>query len=148
MRTYIAAAALLGAALLGCDDDEDNGADIVTLNATMTGAAEVPGPGDTDGAGTAEITLNDDTNQVCWDITASNLVLPAVAAHIHTGATGVAGDPVVTLTAPDATGASNGCVNADDSLVDDIIDNPGSFYVNVHTSDFTGGAIRGQLTGQ
>ena len=146
MRTYMTVAALLGVALLGCDDDDPAGPDLVTLTATMTGAAEVPGPGDADGTGTAEITLDDDANEVCWEITVANITLPAVAAHIHPGATGVAGDPLVNLTAPDATGAASGCVDADDAIVDDIIANPSAFYVNVHTSDFTPGAIRGQLT--
>jgi len=146
MRSYIAVAALLGLTLVGCDDDETDSGDLVTLNATMTGAAEIPGPGDTDAAGTAVITLNDDSNEVCWQISVTNITLPAIAAHIHPGATGVAGDPLVSLTAPDATGASSGCVDADDSVVDDIIANPSQFYVNVHTTDFTGGALRGQLT--
>ncbi len=34
------------------------------LQTTLTGAAEVPGPGDTDGAGTAEITVNAGQSQV------------------------------------------------------------------------------------
>ena len=147
MRTYMAVAALLGVALLGCNDDDDiNGPDLVTLTAAMTGAAEVPGPGDTDGAGTVEITLDDDTNEVCWEIDVTSLTLPAVAAHIHPGATGVAGPPAVNLTAPDATGSATGCVDATDEVVDDIIANPSAFYVNVHTTDFPDGAIRGQLT--
>ena len=147
MRSYLAVAALLGVALVACDDDDEDfvGPELTTLTATMTGALEVPGPGDADGAGTVEITLDDDSNEVCWDIDVTNLTLPAVAAHIHTGATGVSGDPVVTLTPPDATGGVTGCVDASDDVVDDIIANPSGFYVNVHTSDFTDGAIRGQL---
>jgi hypothetical protein len=43
------------------------------------------------------ITLNDDTNEVCWQISVSNITLPAIAAHIHPGATGVAGNPLVSL---------------------------------------------------
>jgi hypothetical protein len=146
MRAYKAVAALIGVTLLGCDDDDPAGPDLVTLHATMTGAAEFPGPGDTDGTGTAEITLNDDTNEVCWVITVANITLPAIAAHIHPGAAGTAGNPVVSLTAPDATGGVTGCVDSDDATVDAIIANPSAFYVNVHTTDFTGGAVRGQLT--
>lgn len=146
MRSYVVVAALMGVTLLGCDDDDDPlGPDIVTLDATLTGAAEVPGPGDTDGSGTAEITLDDDDNEVCWDLTVANITLPATAAHIHVGAAGVSGSPVVTLTAPGAGGTSSGCVAAGDALVDQIIANPSGYYVNVHTSDFTDGAVRGQL---
>ena len=148
MRSYLAVAILLGAALVACDDDDEDftGPDVTTLNATMTGANEVPGPGDDDATGTAVITLNDDTDEVCWQINVANITLPAIAAHIHPGAAGEEGAPVVTLGAPDATGASSGCVDADDSLVDDILDNPSQFYVNVHTTDFTAGALRGQLS--
>ena len=35
---------------------------------TLTGAAEVPGPGDPDGSGTAKITLNYGQGEVCWEI--------------------------------------------------------------------------------
>lgn len=146
MRGYLVAAALIGATLTGCDDDDPLGTDTETLSATLTGAAEVPGPGDPDGSGTAEITLDDDDNEVCWDIDVTNITLPATAAHIHIGAAGVAGGIEVTLSAPDASGNATGCVDAADALVDDIIATPGAFYVNVHTSDFPDGAVRGQLT--
>ena len=146
MRRFLVAAALVGVALVGCDDDDPLGPDIETLVATLTGAAEAPDPGDSDGTGTAEIELNDDDNEVCWDITVANITLPASAAHIHEGAVGVAGPPVVTLSPPLANGTATGCVDASDDLVDDIIANPGDYYVNVHNADFPGGAVRGQLT--
>ena len=146
MSKYLVAAALIGATLSGCDDDDPLGPDIETLNATLTGTAEAPGPGDPDGSGTAEITLNDDDNEVCWDIDVTNITLPATAAHIHVGAAGVPGGIVVTLSAPDASGNATGCTDAADALVDDLIANPGGYYVNVHTSDFLDGAVRGQLS--
>ncbi len=139
-------AALAGVTLVGCDDDDPTGPDIETLVATLTGPAEVPDPGDPDGTGTAEIELNDDDNEVCWDITVANITLPATAAHIHEGAAGVPGNVVVTLSPPDAAGAASGCVDSTDEIVDDIIADPTAFYVNVHNADFTGGAVRGQLT--
>jgi hypothetical protein len=132
---------------VGCDDDDDpTGPDIVTLQATLTGPAEVPDPGDPDGTGTAEIELNDDDNEVCWDITVANILLPASAAHIHAAAAGVPGGVVVTLSAPTAAGTASDCVDVADDLVDDIIASPSSFYVNVHNADFPGGAVRGQLS--
>ena len=75
-----------------------------TLSTELTGAAEVPGPGDPDGSGTATITVNPGREEVCWEINAAGIGLPAAAAHIHVGATGVAGPVVVTLSAPDAAG--------------------------------------------
>jgi hypothetical protein len=75
------------------------------------------------------------------------ITLPAAAAHIHVGATGTAGAIVVPLRAPNDSGAASGCVAASRAIVNRILANAGNYYVNVHTSDFPGGAVRGQLTG-
>lgn len=115
------------------------------LSATLTGAAEVPGPGDPDGAGTATLRLRVGQAQICHTLTVSNITLPASAAHIHVGAVGVAGPVVVPLTTPDADGSVEGCATATRALVKQIIQNPAGYYVNVHTSDFPAGAVRGQL---
>ncbi len=116
------------------------------LSATLVGAAEVPGPGDPDGTGTAAIRLNHGQGMVCFSLQVSNILLPAIGAHIHVGGPTVAGDIVVPLTAPDATGRSSGCVAAARALVKAILQNPAGYYVNVHTTDFPDGAIRGQLS--
>jgi CHRD domain len=116
------------------------------LTATMTGAAEVPGPGDSDGSGTATLRLNPGQGKICFVLTAANITLPAAAAHIHPGAAGVAGGVLVGLAAPDATGMAAGCVSAPRATIKAILKQPSSYYVNVHTSDFANGAIRGQLS--
>jgi CHRD domain len=116
-----------------------------TLTTRMTGAAEVPGPGDPDGSGSARITVNSGLGQVCWWISVENITLPAAAAHIHQAPVGVAGPIVVTLSPPDATGMSSGCADVEQALAKDIRKHPSAYYVNVHTSDFQAGAIRGQL---
>ena len=118
-----------------------------TFQTTLKGKAEVPGPGDADGSGSARITLDRTLNQVCFTIHVSRLTLPALAAHIHQGATGVAGPIVLTLAPPDATGTSSGCAVATPDLVNAILTNPSGYYVNVHTTDFPNGALRGQLSG-
>lgn len=116
------------------------------LNATMSGANEAPGPGDPDGTGTARITLNQGRGTVCWSIHVENVTLPAIAAHIHVAPAGDPGPVVVTLGAPDANGDSAGCAtDVDPALIKAIRKNPSHYYVNVHTTDFPGGAVRGQL---
>src|ERR1700704_5337582 len=67
--------------------------------ANLTGAAEVPGPGDNNGSGTVQVTLNSDKNEVCYDLTLTKLD-DATAAHIHEGAVGKDGPVKVGLDAP------------------------------------------------
>ena len=134
-------ALVAGLALAGCETVAD--AVKQGMTASMTGAQEVPGPGDTDGSGTAEITIVDATDNVCYDLNVRNIG-PATAAHIHRGERGVAGPPVVTLEAP-TDGGSEGCISAPGALADEIEANPAAFYVNVHNAEFPDGAVRGQL---
>lgn len=115
------------------------------LTATLTGAEEVPGPGDPDGSGTAIITLNPGKEKVCWVISVSNITLPATGAHIHEGEAGVAGPIDVTLSPPDESGMSSGCTDVDRDEIKEIIQEVDEYYVNVHNVDYPAGAIRGQL---
>lgn len=113
----------------------------------LTGAAEAPGPGDPDGSGTASLRLNPGQGEVCFEITVSNITLPATGAHIHEAPAGSPGPVVVPLTPPDASGSSSGCVSADRDLIRAIIQNPEGYYVNVHTVPlYAAGAVRGQLS--
>jgi len=111
---------------------------------TLTGPAEVPGPGDADGTGTARIVVNHGQARVCYELVVSNIVA-ATAAHIHRGAPDVAGPVVVPLGAP-SDGDSAGCVDVDKALAKEILKYPSRFYVNVHNADFPAGAVRGQLS--
>jgi hypothetical protein len=117
------------------------------LSTELTGAAEVPA-GDPAGSGMATITVNPGQEEVCWEIKAAGIDLPATAAHIHVGAVGTAppNNVVVTLSAPDASGFSSGCTTVDRHLVLEILKNPENYYVNVHNEDFPTGAIMGQLS--
>jgi hypothetical protein len=110
----------------------------------MTGAAEVPGPGDPDGTGTATLRVNGGEGVLAYELSVSNLAT-ATAAHIHRGVAGQAGPVVVPLRAP-SSGAIKDTVHVDKALLQEIIRNPSAFYVNVHNADFPAGAIRGQLS--
>jgi hypothetical protein len=137
----IAGAALLAAGCAGPQQPP-----VTRLKVTMTGIQEVPGPGDPDGTGTAEIRVNAGDGQVCWDLYARQID-PATAAHIHRGGAGIAGPPVVTLTTPDAAGRSQGCASVEPEVARAMAFQGFNFYVNVHTASHPAGAIRGQLRG-
>lgn len=114
------------------------------LSTELTGAAEVPGPGDPDGSGSASLTLNQGLGQICYELSVTGIA-PATAAHIHFGASDVAGPVVVHLDSP-ADGTSSGCVeDVDSELIKAIRQSPGNYYVNVHNAEFKAGALRGQL---
>jgi len=111
---------------------------------TLTGAAEIPGPGDPDGSGTATLWLNPGQEEVCYELTASGIA-PATAAHVHVGAADQAG-PVVIPLVPPTDGSSSTCASASRELILAITQNPQNYYVNVHNAEFPAGAIRGQLS--
>jgi CHRD domain len=101
---------------------------------------------DANGTGTAKLRLDREKRRVCYTIRVSNID-DVVAAHIHRGARGVDGGIEVDLiTAPRSGTRFTGCTNGvARPLIREILNRPRQFYVNVHTSDFPGGAIRGQL---
>ena len=114
----------------------------------LTGEAEVnadgvPNQGDLDGTGTARITVNPGQQRVCWEITTGGID-EVLFAHIHSAQTGQNGPIVVTLSATQ-NGTANGCANVTRDLADSIRKAPQGFYVNVHTTPFPAGALRGQL---
>lgn len=113
------------------------------LTATLTGAAEVPGPGDPDGSGEARVTVNPGTGQICYTLRVRGIE-PATMAHIHEAPEDESGPVVVTLSPP-TSGTSSGCVAVERKLALEILRNPADYYVNVHNVDFPGGALRGQL---
>src|SRR5262245_48638855 len=115
------------------------GATIITFVVPLSGANEVPsGSGDPDGTGTATLMIDDTALTISWSITVSNLD-PVILDHIHSGAAGTNGPVIV-----DFSGLLVGGPIADPDLAA-VLANPAGHYVNVHTTLFTGGAVRGQV---
>jgi CHRD domain len=113
--------------------------------ARLTGEVEVP-IGDLDGTGLSTVIVHPGKGQLCFAVVVDDITLPAIAAHVHVGRAGVAGPIVVPITPPDADGTSAGCVTGVDAqLLRQIRRDPRQYYVNIHTTDFPGGAVRGQL---
>ena len=111
------------------------------LTATLVGDFEVPDDGDPDGKGSAAISI--DGGKLCYEVVYHRLA-PVTMAHIHAGAAGKAGEPVVTLKL-DADENIAGCTQIASDLATRLLAEPGEYYVNVHTTELPKGAIRGQL---
>ena len=110
---------------------------------SLTGTAEVPGPGDSNGTGSVTLTVKPATGEVCYDLTVAN-IQEATAAHLHEGAVGQEGPVKVALETP-KTGTVQGCQRAEAALLQALMEYPANYYVNVHNAEFPKGAVRGQL---
>jgi hypothetical protein len=126
--------------LVSCSNSDSN-ADPSTTNftAVLNGANEVPANNST-AAGTATLTFNNSTK--IFSITVNHNIASPTGGHIHMGAAGINGSvvfPFTTLTTP-FTYTSAALTAAQES---DLKAN--LYYVNIHTTAFNGGEIRGQL---
>ncbi len=142
MLAAILALAIAGPASAARLGGADQGGRLLTT--TLTGAEEVPGPGDPDGTGFAAVTVNPGQGVLCYELSVSGIAL-ATDAHIHEAPPGEAGPVVVTLEAP-TDGSSGGCIDVGRALAKDILKNPADYYVNVHNAEYPAGALRGQLS--
>jgi hypothetical protein len=112
---------------------------LVTLQATMSGANEVP-PNASAGIGVVTVTIDTASEVICIDASAvTGLSGPSIGRHIHQAVAGVNG-PIVAPFDADVS-----CTVSNASLDDAIVADPAGFYVNIHTATFPGGEVRGQL---
>jgi hypothetical protein len=121
---------------------------------TLTGAAEVPGPGDPDAVGTAKVQIVPALDRVCVSIDWTDIDGSVWGAHIHGPATTQQAAPILVpllMLTPGAPGNLAGddsleiCVT--DADADAIAANPSAYYLNVHSfPNFNPGAIRAQLS--
>jgi hypothetical protein len=117
------------------------------LSTDLAGANEVGTAGDPDATGTADITVNPGTGEVCYEITLTGAD-PVILGHIHEAPAGSNGGVVVdfSLTQDDfVDGTAAGCVVVDRGLAKEILTDSEGYYVNVHSTAFPAGAVRGQL---
>jgi len=120
----------------------------VPLVAHLRGGADEVAPtlGDPDGGGTALVNVNGALGEVCVEVTTDGIATPWTLAHIHQGKVGTEGPVVVDFMAAGAGPRLSKCITGvDPALIDAINATPSNFYVNVHTSEFPAGAVRGQL---
>lgn len=128
-------------------------------NVNFTGAQEVGG-GDPDGSASGTITLDPDPGT--YGTISVNLVYSNLDTlngfHIHTGVAGVNGGIHIPLTLNTTGGAGTLVYTLNDSnwgtgghptwldtQIAAIVANPTGYYLNLHTNEFGGGAVRAQL---
>ena len=118
----------------------------VTLTAELTGAVEVPGPGDPAGSGSfsATVVMNEAAGELCYQLEVADLSSEVTAAHIHEAPEGEAGPVSIGLTPP-IGGPVDECTTLNATELLPLLDDPSQFYVNVHTQGHPDGAVRGQL---
>jgi hypothetical protein len=121
-------------------------AGVSLFTSAMAGANEKPNTADPNGTGAGQFFVDADKGRLCYALAVKNIALPSIAAHIHKGDANTAGPVVIPFTQPGANGQSSGCVTADAALLKDLVANPAGYYSNVHTTQYAGGAVRGQLT--
>jgi len=128
---------------ISCSNNDNNNSTpytpIVSFNATLYGASEVPTNTST-ATGTATLSYNKNTKVFTLNVTYSGIT--PTDGHVHVGAIGVDGPvvfPLTSLTSP-ISYTSPALTTAQEA---EILAN--QYYVNLHTTAFPGGEIRGQL---
>jgi hypothetical protein len=158
----LASAAVLAVGLIG---PAQAGHTNQVVEADLSGRAEVGSTraiaGDPNGAGELYLFgIDGDPHTLCYVLVVHRIEDGApgpgspFAAHLHRGAAGQNGPVVANLAFPQG-GQSADCLTQDEAgkfvnggNVAEILASPGSFYVNVHTAEYPGGAVRGQLAAQ
>ena len=159
------ATALLGVGILtACGGSKSTQPSNITYNAILSGANENPATTST-GTGTWTGILNPNTNIMSYTLQFSGLTTNSTASHIHAQAITTANANVVLdfasfagattpLVTGQTSGSAAGSVNmsggtvtgfsiSGDSLRKAM--DAGMAYVNVHSTQFKGGEIRGQI---
>jgi hypothetical protein len=136
-------------------------AQVVRMFATLHGGNETPAPGLLTGAvGTAEVNVDTNASEIGVNLRLFNIPTGTTAGHIHAGAAGIAGPVIIDFTFPSGlTGdqtinlrlgqaAFRARPEIGIATLADAIQTitAGNAYVNIHTTQFPGGEIRGQLS--
>ena len=111
----------------------------IVFEAVLDGDLQAP-PTGSPGTGFATVTLNDAQTEATYEITYSGLLGPETIAHFHNALPGTNGPVLFTL--PVGT-PKTGVWPLDAAALARLLS--GSVYVNVHTTMFPGGEIRGNL---
>ena len=131
---------LIGAlALAGCAGRPA----VRTFHVDLSASHEVP-PADSNGSGKADLTLDPATRQLTWKISFGGLSSDVTAAHIHGPARpGDSAGVLLDLAPGSIRNPIEGSATLSDADIDYLM--LARCYVNLHTTQYKGGEIRGQI---
>src|SRR6476646_3893709 len=142
-----------------------DGDDVITLRATLRGSHEVPAI-NSNGTATFKATIHPD-GTINFKVTFANLTSNAILSHLHFGEDHVAGGVMIflcggdsqpacpaatfgsfegTITAANVTGPAGQGITAGDLASALRAVRQGASYANLHSANFPGGELRGQVT--
>ncbi|MGH3776021.1 MAG: CHRD domain-containing protein [Pseudonocardiaceae bacterium] len=113
----------------------------------LTGHESVT-PADPDGQGSASLDLDPQQGTACYEITWKNLDGMVTAFHLHTGQRGSDGPHWIDFfNGKNFAGEQTvrDCVSSTREKIEAVINDPAAYYLQVHSTAFEKGAIRGQL---
>ena len=121
---------------------KDEKSNIITFKATLNGASEIP-PNASMASGASTLTYN--TSNKTFSVVTTYSGLTPIMGHIHKAAKGTNGPVIFPF-----TDVSMSPIKLDGTLTDAqaLALEKDSMYVNLHTTAFPGGEIRGQLMKQ
>jgi hypothetical protein len=114
----------------------------VKFHATLAAASEVP-PTTSTGTGQATATLDTATHELSYDVTFSGFSSAVTAAHFHGPAAAGKNAGVLVPLGTNPTSPIHGTAKLTPEQEQQVT--AGEWYVNVHSKNNPGGAIRGQM---
>ncbi|NOK58825.1 MAG: hypothetical protein GFH27_549301n147 [Chloroflexi bacterium AL-W] len=130
----------VGPAFIGAAQDDFEAA---LYKAELSGANEVP-PNDSTATGIGVFTYNAETNILTFNIATTGVEVGGPGAHIHLGAADENGPIAIDLVPFQVSpGIFIGSTELDNAQETSL--SASELYVNIHSEEFTGGEIRGQI---
>src|SRR5262249_995165 len=115
---------------------------MVDLKADLKASNEVP-PNESKGAGSVTATFDWHINKLAWKGSVSGLMGGVTAGHFDGAEAGRNGAVAVPIIGADK-GSFEGSATLTDTQAEDLM--AGKWYVNIHTTTYKAGEIRGQVT--
>lgn len=147
--TFLLLAMISSVAITSCQSDlgEDGKQTQYSLSGDANGANERPNPVTTNATGTISGTYDANTNTLNYTINWTGLTGPPIGMHFHGPADRNAAAGVLIAiplpTNPAASGTVTGTATLTDQQETDMLNE--LWYYNIHTDQYQGGEIRGQV---